>query len=163
MEVWKDIPDYEGKYQVSSLGNVKSLNYHREHKEKLLTLCEDSYGYLTVLLYKDGKRKACAVHRLVASAFLDNTTSYPSINHKDENKHNNCVDNLEYCSVGYNNRYSKEIPVLQCDRDGNVIKRWNSIKEAGEETNIKPTNIGACCRGYGRVKTAGGYVWRYVV
>lgn len=163
MEVWKDVVGYEGKYQVSDLGNVKSLNYHREGREKLLTQCKDSDGYLVVLLYKNGRKKTCKVHRLVAEAFLCNESGLPSINHIDENKQNNTVSNLEYCSVGYNNRYSKEIPVEQCDLSGNVIRVWNSIKEASDSLNIKSSNIGACCRKYRRNKTAGGYVWRYAV
>lgn len=161
MEVWKDIEGYEGKYQVSNFGNVKSLNYHRGNEERLLVPCEDSYGYLHVLLYKNGKRKTCKVHRLVADTFLNNDMCLPSINHKDENKHNNAAENLEFCSVEYNNKYSKEVQVLQCDLFGNVIRNWNSVKEASVSTRIKSTNIVACCRGRGRVKTAGGYVWRY--
>lgn len=163
MEIWKDIKGYDGKYQVSNLGNVKSMNYHRERKEKLLAPVEDAYGYLVVLLYKDGKKKNHKVHQLVAEAFLSNDDGSPSINHKDENKKNNCVTNLEFCSVGYNNRYSKAVPVVQCDRDGKAIRVWESIKAASEGTKAKESNIGACCRGYGRVKTAGGYVWRYAV
>lgn len=161
MEVWKDIKGYEGRYQVSNMGRVKSLNYHRERKEKLLNPSEDSYGYLIVLLYKDGKRKLAKVHRLVAETFLNNPDNLPSINHKDENKKNNCANNLEYCSIGYNNRYSKEVPVVQCDRSGNIIRAWHSIKEASEGTTAKRSNIGACCRG--EVKSAGGYVWHYAV
>lgn len=163
MEVWKDIKGYEGKYQVSQLGNVKSLNYHREGVEKQLNPYRDSDGYLVVLLYKDGRRKNCFVHRLVAEAFLDNIEGFPVINHKDENKANNHASNLEFCTVGYNNRYSKVTPVEQCDLSGNVIKRWNSIKEAGDNLDIKASNIGACCSKYGRHKTAGGFVWRYAV
>ena len=163
MEVWKPVKGYEERYQVSNLGNVKSLNYHRENRESLLTQCKDSYGYLVVLLYKNGKRKTCAVHRLVAEAFLRNECDLPSINHKDENKENNHADNLEYCSVAYNNLYSKKVPVAQYDRSGNFIKRWDSIKEASEGTHTQASNIGACCRGYGRTKTAGGYVWKYAV
>lgn len=161
MEVWKDIKGYEGKYQVSSLGNVKSLNYHREGREKELTQCVDTDGYMVVLLYKDGRKKTCKVHRLVAEAFLSNDNGLPSINHKDENKRNNSVDNLEFCTVGYNNRYSKEVPVLQCDLSGNVIREWNSIKAASDELSLKRSNIGACCRRYGKNKSAGGYTWRY--
>jgi len=163
MEIWKDIKGYEGKYQVSNQGRVKSLNYHRERREKLLTACEDSDGYLVVLLYWNGKKKTCKVHRLVAEAFLSNDQCLPSINHKDENKQNNSVSNLEYCTVGYNNRYSKDVPVVQCDISGNVIREWNSIREASNRLNLKGSNISACCRRYGRNKTAGGYVWRYAM
>jgi len=163
MEVWKDVAGYEGIYQVSDLGNVKSLNYHRERREKLLHPSEDKNGYLIVLLYKNGKRKLRKVHQLVAEAFLTNEGNLPSINHKDENKRNNRASNLEYCSVGYNNRYSKEVAVVQCGRDGNAIRVWPSIEAAAEGIKVKATNISACCRGYGRNKTAGGYIWRYAV
>lgn len=161
MEAWKDISGYEGRYQVSNKGNVKSLRYHRGTQEKLLVPGEDSDGYLHVLLYKDGKRRTCKIHRLVADAFIGNSDNLPSINHKDENKHNNTVENLEYCSVGYNNLYSKAVPVLQCDLAGNVIREWASMKSASEALKIKLTNICACCRKYGRVKTAGGFIWKY--
>lgn len=161
MEIWKDIVGYEGRYQVSNQGNVKSLCYHRGSEEKVLVPSEDTDGYLHVLLYKKGKRKTCKIHRLVAEAFLNNSEELPSINHKDEDKHNNAVENLEYCTVGYNNRYSKSVPVLQCDRKGNVLREWGSMKEAADHLNLKLTNISACCREAGRVKTAGGFMWMY--
>lgn len=161
MEIWKDIKGYEGKYQVSNYGNVKSMNYHRERKEKILSLCHDPSGYPFVLLYKNGKRKQCAVHRLVADAFLNNENGLPCINHKDENKQNNHASNLEFCTVAYNNRYSKDTPVAQCDLEGNPVKVWGSIREASETLKVGATNISACCRKYGRNKTAGGFIWRY--
>lgn len=163
MEIWKDVKGYEGKYQVSQLGNVKSLNYHREGKERILSKCKDKDGYSVVLLYKNGQKKTCKVHRLVAEAFLRTEDNTLVINHKDEDKQNNKADNLEFCTVGYNNRYSKTVQVEQCDLNGNVISRWESIKEAADSLNLKASNIGACCRKYGRNKTAGGYVWRYAV
>ena len=94
-EIYRDIKGYEGLYQVSNLGNVKSLNYNNTNKEKVLQLCAHEKGYLYVGLYKNGKRKSYIVHRLVAETFLNNPDNLPEINHKDENKTNNCVDNLE--------------------------------------------------------------------
>lgn len=104
-EKWKDIKKYEGKYQVSNLGNVRSLNYHRENKIKRLKKSNDKAGYLVVGLCKNGKIRTYKVHRLVAEAFIFNPDNLPQINHKDENKNNNSVFNLEWCTSKYNNNY----------------------------------------------------------
>ena len=112
MEIFKPIKGYEGLYEVSNLGRVKSLpKYHRNRfsgyteKEKILKSRIDSYGYQMVMLCKDKKQKNYLVHRLVTNAFLENPYNYDSINHKDENKLNNCVENLEFCNRKYNNNY----------------------------------------------------------
>ena len=105
MEEWRDIKGYEGKYQVSNLGRVKSLNYHRENREEILSNVPDKYGYLIVSLCKNGKELAFKIHRLVALHFIENPNNYPQINHKDENKQNNRADNLEWCTAKYNNNY----------------------------------------------------------
>lgn len=106
LEEWKDIPDYEGKYQVSNMGRVKSLNYARRKQVKVLRPgIEKTRGYLSVTLLKDGKQKTKPVHRLVAIAFIPNPNDLPQVNHKDENKLNNCVDNLEWCNAKYNCNY----------------------------------------------------------
>lgn len=103
-EVWKDIEGYEELYQVSNLGNVKSLFFRRSKNPKLLK--PNMYcGYLYVNLCKEGKRLLSSIHRLVAKAFIPNPNNYPVINHKDENKQNNKVDNLEWCTIKYNNNY----------------------------------------------------------
>ena len=162
MEIWKDIKGYEGKYQASDLGNIRSLNYHRENKLKLLTQCKDKDGYKVVLLYNNGRRKQFRVHRIIAETFLNNDDMLPCINHKDENKANNNVSNLEYCTTEYNNQYSKSRALEQCDLNGNVVRVWCSVREASDNTGAKEANISACCRGYGRHKTAGGYKWRYI-
>lgn len=98
-EIWKDIEGYEGKYQVSNTGEVKSLNYRGSGKTKLLRQTADKDGYKCVIFCKNGKVKGYKVHRLVAIAFIPNPNSLPIINHKDEDKTNNCVDNLEWCDV----------------------------------------------------------------
>ena len=104
MEVWKDIPGFEN-YQISNYGNVKSLNYGRTGKTKLLKPTISGKGYLQVRLSKFGKPNALLVHRLVAIAFIPNPDNLPHINHKDENKLNNNPNNLEWCDNSYNNNY----------------------------------------------------------
>lgn len=98
MEDWKDIKGYEGEYQISSCGRVRSLKTNR-----VLKLYEGDYS--RVCLCKNGVKKTWKVHRLVADAFIPNPDNLPEINHKDENKYNNCVENLEWCSKVYNNNY----------------------------------------------------------
>lgn len=119
MEEWKDIKGYEGLYQVSSEGRVKSLSREVETLNKygtmikticsrILVPCLSSVGYMNVNLYKDKKMKRFQIHRLVAEAFVPNPHSLPIINHKDECKTNNFASNLEWCSVEYNNRYGSK-------------------------------------------------------
>lgn len=104
-EIWRDINGYEGLYEVSNMGRVKSLNYNRTNQEKILKLGKNKNGYMIVVLCKNGKTKTCQVHRLVANAFIGNPNNLPMINHKDENPSNNCVDNLEWCDASYNQNY----------------------------------------------------------
>lgn len=113
MEEWRDIEDYKGLYQISSYGRVKSLErtvwdnrgYYRTVPEKIRKPQNNGRGYLYVALHKDGKSKNYLVHRLVACAFIPNPQSLPCLNHKDEDKYNNHMDNLEYCSYSYNTNY----------------------------------------------------------
>lgn len=102
IERFKNIEGYEGLYQVSNLGNVKSLNYG---KERILKPIKNGKGYLQVILCKNGKHKMYQVHRLVATVFLPNPNNLPCVNHKDENSLNNCLYNLEWCTYSYNNSY----------------------------------------------------------
>lgn len=112
-EVWKDIAGFEGKYQVSNFGNVKRIahrvcrknNRYLTLKEKIVKQHYDYHGYKKVHLWKDNTDKPFFVHRLVAFAFIDNPNNYPQINHKDENKENNAVSNLEWCTALYNANY----------------------------------------------------------
>lgn len=106
IEIWKDVLGYEGLYQVSNLGNVKSLNYNHTKKTKLLKLSKDTHGYYIVPLCKNKKRRNMLVHRLVAIAFIPNPNNYPCVNHKKEFEiNNNAVENLEWCTIAYNNMY----------------------------------------------------------
>lgn len=164
MEIWKDIKGYEGLYQVSNLGRVKSLNYRRTKKEKILKTKESKDGYLRVTLSNNKDNKIYFIHRLVAQTFLCNPYNHKEVNHKDENKRNNYVDNLEWCTRKYNINYGKRTlktqkRIIQYDRKGNFIKEWNSISECDNKLNIAHQSICACCKG--KRKTAGGYVWRY--
>ena len=155
-EIWKDIKGYEGLYEVSNLGNVKNI------KGLILKNYSDKNGYLRVYLYNNFKRKTCMVHRLVAEAFLDNPNNYPQVNHKNEDKSCNTVDNLEWCNVKYNCNYGKrnekiKKKVIQYDKKNNLIKEWNCVTEAENKLNI--SHISSCCKN--KRKTAGGYVWKY--
>ena len=110
-EIWKDIKGYEGLYQVSNLGRVKSFNYMNTGKEKIKTLTLQKKhpmkqgGYLQTTLYKNKQTKTVVVHRLVAEAFIPNPDNLPQVNHKDHDKTNNCVDNLEWCTAKYNSNH----------------------------------------------------------
>ena len=167
-EIWKDIAGYEGLYKVSNLGNVKNLRYRNKHEEHLLTKRHQKNGYLTVSLSKNSIYKNFLIHRLVADVFIENPYNFPCVNHKDENKRNNCVDNLEWCTYKYNNNYgthrekearTKEKKVFQYTKDGKFVKEFYSTQEAKRCTGINQGNIWACCTG--RYKSAGGYIWKF--
>lgn len=161
-EVWKNIEGFE-QYQVSNLGRIYSKKVKR-----FLTPYPDKKGYLRVKFWKDNKGHTFKVHRLVAQAFISNPCNLPQVNHIDEDKNNNCVDNLEWCDETYNhgygtrderarktltNRKNLSIPI-QCIETGII---YPSIMEARRQTRIR--NIGECCRG--NRKTAGGFHWKY--
>ena len=163
---WKQIKGYED-YEVSDTGLVRSL---KRGKKRILRPGKKGDGYLAVGLRKDGKRKNIYVHRLVAEAFIPNPLGLETVNHRDENKLNNRVENLEWMSLADNNRYgthdlrsalAKEKPVSQLDRQGNVVRQFPSLKEAGRRTGISQSRICQVCQGRRRYKTAGGYFWRY--
>lgn len=130
-EIWVDIKGYEGLYQVSNLGRVKSLeridSLGHKRKEKIFKP-QKNKGYLRVSLWKDGKGKKYSIHRLVAIAFIPNPDNLPEVNHKDENKFNNNVDNLEWCTVAYNNTYGTRIQRFSESHKG---------KERSEESKKK--------------------------
>lgn len=164
-EVWKDIKNYEGLYQVSNLGRVKSLYFG---KETILKPSKNNKGYLFVYLFKDKIRQHCFIHRLVAETFIENSNNLPCINHKDENPLNNTLENLEWCSHLYNMTYGtiverrstkKKKAVNQYDKANNLIKEWKSAIDIERAIGIAQGSIIRCCRG--KQRTAGGYVWKY--
>ena len=164
MEQWKPIAGYEGLYEVSNLGRVRSLNYHREGRTKILKPGRVGGGYLMVVLCKDGKVRCMKVHRLVASAFLPNPLGLETVNHIDEDKTNNDVSNLEWMSrtdnVAYSQPQRAERRVRMLDKStGEPLAAFPSLIEAARATGISVGNICSCLKG--RYKSAGGYVWRY--
>ena len=168
LEIWKDIKGYEGLYQVSNTGKVRSLNYHRMGVIRELKLIKHHCGYLEIGLKKNGKRKIFKVHRLVAEAFIPNPDNLPQVNHKDECKTNNCVDNLEWCDVSYNCNYgtrnermSRKLfkTVLQFTLNGDFIKEYESVKEVTELLGLKQSTLSSALTG--RNRTAGGFIWKY--
>lgn len=107
-EIWKDIKNYEGLYKISNLGRVKSLPKYAGRsyrKEKILKTYLDKNGYVKVILCKNNRTRFLSIHRLLAEAFIPNPNNYPQINHKDENKQNNSLNNLEWCTCKYNINY----------------------------------------------------------
>lgn len=177
-EVWKDIKGYEGRYQVSDMGRVKSLeriitkkNGRKQTiRERILNPITDRGGYLRVNLCDgSGKGKNHFVHRLVCEAFHENPKNKPSVNHIDENKANNEASNLEWCTIAENlnhgtrnERIAKPLskPVGQYTIDGNLIKVWQSTIEVERQFGFSHGFIGDTARG--KYKTAYGYVWKYV-
>ena len=182
-EEWKDIKGYEGKYQVSNLGRVYSF-----YKKNCLKPGKCKDGYLIVRLYKNGKGKPFYIHKLVALHFIPNPNNFPQINHRDENKSNNCVSNLEWCTRKYNMNYGTITQRVSESNKGisrnkgskhpqarkvlciTTGKRFNCIKEATEYYNMKSntkSNIAKCCNG--KYKYAGKHPdtgeklkWKYV-
>ena len=156
MEIWKEIEGFKG-YEVSNCGNVRS-------QRKALKQHKNGRGYYRVWL-PDGKFHL--VHRLVATAFVDNPGGHPIVNHKDETKTNNCADNLEWCTHKYNSNYKdapqrcsekQRMPVVQTLKNGEEI-RWESLRAVERALGYSHNNISKVCKGY--YKTAYGYQWRF--
>lgn len=170
-EIWKDIKGYEGLYQVSNFGRVRSLGHDKWHKGKVLKHHIDGKGcYFMVNLHKNNKMQHFNIHRLVACAFIPNPNNYPCVNHKDECKTNNCANNLEWCDYSYNALYggaqyrniinrtknnskNRELPVLMKNLEGEIINRFRSCYDAArhlsfvtdkKEESIR-ANIKRCC------------------
>lgn len=179
-EIWRPIKGYEGLYEVSNLGRVKSLKRivkkwdgYRTIPERILnTIKKGKNGYLYVNLSKEGKHKTFIVHRLVAEAFISNSDNLPQVNHINEVKTDNRVENLEWCDRKYNCNYGKRNKiisekntngkcskiVLQYTLDGEFVKEWQSTKEC-KRNGFNYGAVAACCRG--ERKTHKGFIWKY--
>jgi len=182
MEIWKGIKGWEGVYQVSSHGRLRS--FKKEPGGRILSNKNAKGGYFSIVLQNKGARRFVRMHVLVAEAFIPRPPDKQEVNHKDGNKQNNKVDNLEWATrrenvrhavkmnpgmvAGMNrfNEYVNPRPVLQIDQHGRVIGKFNNCKEAGRATGVCSRNIHqvASCTEYKPGKTrsqAGGYRWRF--
>lgn len=185
-EIWKNIEGYEGLYQVSNFGRVNRLGNNKRKKDKMLKPNKTRDGYSRVSLYKNDIVKKYLVHRLVALAFILNPNNLPCVNHKDECKMNNEVNNLEWCTIEYNSNYgtrNKKIKekmkekgikpsekaidsarknfskkVYQYDFSNKFIRSWDSLAEC-EEHGFYKSGISRCCNG--KIKSHKGFIWSY--
>lgn len=164
IEYWKDIPGYEGEYQASNLGRIRSLKYG---KYTILKESNHKKGYRRVVLCKDGNRKDYQVHRLVWEVFKGPIPDGMQVNHIDENTSNNNLDNLMVCTPKENNNWgthnekmanTKKKHIFQYDVEGNLVNEWCSISET-INNGFNPSAVSMCC--LGERKTHGGYKWAY--
>lgn len=185
-EIWKEInwiKGYEGLYQISNLGNVISNNYRHKKEEHQIKTFVNKHGYFAVVLKANGNQKNMLVHRLVATAFIENPNNFPLVNHKDEDKKNNSVDNLEWCTHKYNINYSMEKrgknynsqkrkrqkftphkhtkKVRQINTNEVVIKEYENVSEAARLNHFSLKSLIDCCNG--KRKTAHGFKWEFVI
>lgn len=171
-EIWKDIEGYEGFYQVSNMGRVRSierrLNDGRIYGGRILEQKQVRNGYMQVHVSKDNKGKYLSVHRLVARAFVSGFVEGADVNHKDEDKTNNRADNLEWCSHSYNSQYGhrndtmveqRSLEVVMMSEDGSTIREFPSLREAARASGVSAAHICQVCKG--ERKRAGGYRWKY--
>ena len=178
-EIWKDIKGYEGLYQVSNLGRVKSFV---KKGEKILAPQKNSNGYLRVILTNKAKKKRYFIHRLVAETFILNPNYYPVVNHLDCNRTNNSVNNLEWCTIKMNHDYMKKLKrdkrteqwiknmhisaksqykaIICLDPKGNRVKEYDCIKDTKKD-GYDASCVCMCAKG--KRKTHKGYVWQYRV
>lgn len=177
-EQWKDIVGYEGLYQVSDMGRVRSLetkdNRGRIRHGKIIKPRNNGHGYLGVCLCKNGKPEQYYVHRLVAGAFCDNPNKYKTVNHKDENPQNNHASNLEWCTQKYNNCYGtklirnvlnrdykttcKKRKTIKLSLDGTFLGEWESASKAAKDAGLSPSRVSNACR---NATICGGFRWIY--
>ncbi len=178
-EVWKDIKDYEGYYQVSNLGRVRSVDrtFIREDGStctwsgRIRKLNPQTNGYLTVVLTKNNNSKRFRVHRLVAETFVPNPNNYPDACHKDENFLNNEASNLEWCEHKTNCNTPKRLEKLQnkgkwiikLSKNNEILHFYRNCAEASKETGIDYSSIYGCCENKPHHFTAGGYRWKYAI
>ncbi len=180
VEVWRPVVGYEGCYEVSNHGRVRSCDRVHEQKGRYGQIVRHFYKgqllsprlrrcYMAVTFCIDNKLIAFSIHRLVAKAFVPNPDNLPCVNHKDECKTNNHADNLEWCSILYNNKYGERLdkvakalskPVEQLSIDGEHIAFFPSVATAARKLNVKTHHIYSVLSG--NRKTAYRYKWRYV-
>ena len=164
---WKKIKGFEG-YFINKLGKVKSIRSFKGTVEKILKGSKTQQGYKTICMMKDGKPYTKTLHRLLAITFIPNPKNLPCVNHKDGNKLNNSLDNLEWCTYGHNEKEAyrlgmkqprlKSKPILQINKNGKTIRRWKNSYEP-QKIGYNPPNINMCCNG--KRKTADGFIWRF--
>lgn len=163
-EIWKDIPDYEGLYQVSNLGKIRSCKNNKVRKQ-----VKQKSGYMRIILTKNSKQKATSVHILVAKCFVKNQNNYRYVNHVDGDKTNNKANNLEWVTASQNMKHALEtglikphpwsVKVSQYSLDGKLIKTWNRMADVARFLNCHHSQISDCCRG--KQNTCKGYIWKY--
>lgn len=182
MEIWKDVVGYEGLYQVSSYGNVKSVkrartihdkrgrDFEAPIPEKILSTTQKN-RYLGVMLYRNNEKKRHLVHRLVAEAFVPNPNNLNEVNHIDENTKNNNAFNLEWVTHKQNMNHGTlperrrhfntfKSPIIQLDKNGTIIAEYESIVEASKKTGI---NKGSISTGLSRNGYCKGFYWKYKI
>lgn len=180
IEEWRDIPGYEGLYQVSNFGRVRSLDrivisngFQRKIRGCILKPSVSRRGYYLICLQKESIPKTILVHRLVAQVFIPNPNNLPCVNHKSEIKTENSVENIEWCSYKYNSNYgtrterfikSKSKKVAKIAPNGDVLEVYNSAMDAAQTIPNKNTrsqagHIRDVCNGV--YETSGGYRWKY--
>ena len=175
-EIWKAVEGYNGKYEVSNFGRVRSLprifldakGRTQNFKGCILKQSQRKNGYMVVTFYESGKWHQMMIHRLVAGAFIPNPNNFPVINHKDEDKTNNRADNLEWCTSQYNNTYNnihyrnkekRRKVVIQMTLDDKFVAEYESTCDAARQTGFGQGNIAEACRG--EMKYAYGYHWKF--
>ena len=185
-EIWRDIKGYEGLYEVSNLGQIKSLDRYKytkgrygimktKIKGRLLKPCLNHDGYEEIVLSKDGKSKMYRLHRIVAETFINNFDNKNQVNHKNGNKLDNKVQNLEWCNCKDNIHHALKNNLMKpakgkehymakevgkYNENNQLIEKYDTIVQAGKLNKISDTNIIHCLKG--RTKKAGGYKWKYM-